>query len=48
MDFTPENIAKLGSLLRKMLRFVPSTRRSALDILTDDWFRDIQLISKGE
>ena len=39
-DLTREDIAKLGQIIRKLLRFEPSTRASASEILNDPWFRD--------
>lgn len=39
-DFTSEDIAKLGQIIRKLLRFEPSARASASEILSDPWFRD--------
>ena len=39
-DLTGEDIAKLGQIIRKLLRFEPSARASASEILNDPWFRD--------
>ncbi|KAF2875293.1 kinase-like domain-containing protein [Massariosphaeria phaeospora] len=39
-DFTREDIAKVGALVRRLLRFEPSTRASAQEILQDPWLRD--------
>ena len=39
-DLAGEDIAKLGQIIRKLLRFEPSARASAREILNDPWFRD--------
>jgi len=39
-DLTREKILKVGALLRRLLRFEPSTRTSAQEILQDPWFRN--------
>lgn len=39
-DLTGEDIAKLGQIIQKLLRFEPSARASASEILNDPWFRD--------
>ena len=39
-DLASEEIAQLGQIIRKLLRFEPSARASASDILRDPWFRD--------
>ena len=39
-DLTREDIVKVGALVRRLLRFEPSTRASAQEILEDPWFRD--------
>lgn len=39
-DFTREDIAKVGALVRRLLQFEPSTRTSAQEILQDPWFDD--------
>ncbi|KAI0809592.1 kinase-like protein [Xylaria sp. FL0064] len=38
-DLTREDILKVGELVRRMLRFEPSMRASAREILQDPWFR---------
>ncbi|KAF4977038.1 hypothetical protein FZEAL_6400 [Fusarium zealandicum] len=37
-DFTQEDIAEVGKLISRMLKFEPSLRATASDILTDSWF----------
>jgi serine/threonine-protein kinase SRPK3 len=37
-DLTREDIVKVGALVRRLLRFEPSTRASAQEILQDPWF----------
>jgi serine/threonine-protein kinase SRPK3 len=37
-DLTKEDIVKVGALVRRLLRFEPSTRASAQEILQDPWF----------
>jgi hypothetical protein len=37
-DLTREEIIKVGALVRRLLRFEPSTRASAQEILRDPWF----------
>lgn len=37
-DLTKEDIAKLAQIIGKLLRFEPSTRASAKEILDDPWF----------
>jgi serine/threonine-protein kinase SRPK3 len=39
-DLTRDEIGQLGVLLRRLLRFEPSTRASAREIAQDPWFRD--------
>ncbi|CAO2651848.1 Nn.00g001310.m01.CDS01 [Neocucurbitaria sp. VM-36] len=39
-DLTREDIVKVGALVRRLLRFEPSTRASAEEILQDPWFSD--------
>lgn len=39
-DLTGEDFAKLGQIIQKLLRFEPSARASAREILNDPWFRD--------
>lgn len=39
-DLTREDIIKLGALLRRLLRFEPTTRASAQDILEGPFFTD--------
>ncbi|KAH8730405.1 kinase-like domain-containing protein [Phaeosphaeriaceae sp. PMI808] len=39
-DLTREEIFKVGALVRRLLRFEPSTRASAQEILQDPWFGD--------
>jgi serine/threonine-protein kinase SRPK3 len=34
------DIVKVGALIHRLLRFEPSTRASAQEILQDPWFRD--------
>lgn len=38
-DLTTQDIEKLGGIVARMLRFEPSTRASAGEILNDPWFR---------
>ena len=38
-DLTREDILKVGELVRRMLRFEPSVRASAREILQDSWFK---------
>lgn len=38
-DLTRKDILKVGELVRKMLRFEPSMRASAREILQDSWFK---------
>jgi len=38
-DLTREDMVKVGELVRKMLRFEPSSRASAREILQDPWFK---------
>ena len=37
-DLTRKDILKVGDLVRRMLRFEPSARASAREILQDSWF----------
>jgi serine/threonine-protein kinase SRPK3 len=37
-DFTREDIVKVGALVHRLLRFEPSTRASAQEVLQDPWF----------
>jgi hypothetical protein len=37
-DLTKEDIVRLGQIIGKLLRFEPSTRVSAREILNDPWF----------
>jgi serine/threonine-protein kinase SRPK3 len=37
-DFTREEVVKVGALIRKLLRFEPSMRAEAEDVLRDPWF----------
>ena len=37
-DLTKEDIVKLGQIIRRLLRFEPSSRASVKDILDDPWF----------
>ncbi|KAL4812261.1 kinase-like domain-containing protein [Aspergillus spinulosporus] len=39
-DLTGDDILKLGHIIQKLLRFEPSARASAREILNDPWFRD--------
>lgn len=39
-DFTRQDILKVGQLIGKLLRFEPSARASARDLLQDPWFMD--------
>jgi serine/threonine protein kinase len=39
-DFTRQDIVKVGNLVRRLLRFEPSTRASVDEILQDPWFKD--------
>ena len=38
-DLTREDILKVGELVRRMLRYEPSMRASAREILQDPWFK---------
>lgn len=38
-DLTRDDIVKLGQIIGRLLRFEPSSRASAREILNDDWFR---------
>ncbi|KAF1971302.1 kinase-like protein [Bimuria novae-zelandiae CBS 107.79] len=38
-DLSREDISKVGELVRRMLRFEPSNRASASEILRDPWFK---------
>jgi serine/threonine-protein kinase SRPK3 len=40
-NLTREDIAKVGALVLRLLRFEPSTRASAQEILQDPWFEDL-------
>lgn len=37
-EFTREDIAKVGKLIGRMLKFEPSLRATASDALSDVWF----------
>ena len=37
-DFTREDIARVGKLIARMLKFEPSLRATASDALADAWF----------
>lgn len=37
-DLTREDIAKLGQIIGRFLRFEPSARASAREVLDDPWF----------
>lgn len=39
-DFTKDDIAKVGDLVRSMLRLEPGARASVSQILEDPWFHD--------
>ena len=39
-DLTAEDIARLGHLIGRLLRFEPPTRASARQILDDPWFKE--------
>ncbi|KAF1842922.1 serine protein kinase [Cucurbitaria berberidis CBS 394.84] len=39
-DLTREDILKVGELVQRLLRFEPSARASAYEILQDPWFKD--------
>ena len=39
-DLTTQDIKMLGGIVARMLRFEPSARASARDILNDPWFRE--------
>ncbi|KAL4748172.1 hypothetical protein BDW72DRAFT_205823 [Aspergillus terricola var. indicus] len=39
-DLTGQGIVRLGHIIQKLLRFEPSARASAREILNDPWFRD--------
>jgi serine/threonine-protein kinase SRPK3 len=41
-DLTREDIVKVGALIQSLLRFEPSTRASAQEVLQDPWFQDEQ------
>jgi serine/threonine-protein kinase SRPK3 len=38
-ELTQEDILKVGKLMRSMLRFEPSKRASAKEMLQDSWFK---------
>ena len=38
-DLTREDIVKVGELVSRMLRFEPSSRASAAEIVRDAWFQ---------
>lgn len=38
---TQEDIAKLGKIIGRLLRFEPSSRASAREILNDPWLSDL-------
>lgn len=38
-EFTTDDIAKLGKLVSRMLKFEPFHRASASNILASDWFK---------
>lgn len=40
VDFTRRDIAKVGELVRRMLRFEPGERALAREILEDAWFEE--------
>ncbi|KAJ5383744.1 hypothetical protein N7517_001655 [Penicillium concentricum] len=40
-ELTKDDIVQLGGIIRKLLRFEPSARASAEEILNDPWFRDM-------
>lgn len=37
-DFTRDDIAKVGKLIERLLKFEPSLRATASDVLADAWF----------
>jgi serine/threonine protein kinase len=39
-DLTREDIARLGQIIGKLLRFEPSARASARQVLDDPWFNE--------
>lgn len=39
-DLSGDDIIRLGHIIQKLLRFEPSARASAREILDDQWFRD--------
>lgn len=39
-DLTREDILNVGALVRRLLRFEPSTRASAQEALLDTWIRE--------
>lgn len=39
-DLTADDVVKLGHIIQKLLRFEPSARASAREILNDPWFWD--------
>ncbi|KAI9035636.1 protein kinase [Aspergillus affinis] len=39
-DLTREDIARLGQIIGRLLRFEPSTRASAREVLDDPWFNE--------
>ena len=45
-DLTREDILKVGELVRRMLRFEPSMRTSAREILQDSWFKGEQFSTR--
>jgi serine/threonine-protein kinase SRPK3 len=40
-EFTQQDITQLAKLIGKLLRYDPSTRSTAAEILSDDWFRNV-------
>lgn len=38
-ELTKEDAAKIGEIVRRLLRFEPASRSSAKDIANDPWFR---------
>lgn len=38
-EFTREDIAKVGELIARMLKFEPSLRATVSDALSDAWFK---------
>jgi serine/threonine protein kinase len=40
-NFTQQDLTQLANLIGKLLRYDPSTRSTAAEILSEDWFRNV-------